>query len=61
MKLLDTFQNRILQALNMRHNPQVGRSVMYQGTAHEPAVAKRRAKNKVARRSRRINRIAAQR
>jgi hypothetical protein len=34
---------------------------MYQGTADPIAVAKRRAKNKVARRSRRINRMQAHR
>jgi hypothetical protein len=34
---------------------------MYQGTADPARVAKRRAKNKVARRSRRINRMRAHR
>lgn len=61
MKLLDTFQNRILQALSMRHRPEAGRSAMYQGTVADATVEKRRARNKVARRSRRINRLASQR
>jgi hypothetical protein len=43
------FQRQVLQALQTRP--------MYQGTANAKAVAKRRAKNKMASRSRRINRM----
>lgn len=42
------FQRQMLSALQQKP--------MYQGTANRNAVAKRRAKNKVARRSRAINR-----
>ena len=61
MRLLDTFQNFILMALNRSHRPEVGRSTIYQGTVDPALKAKRRAKNKVARRSRRINRMVAKR
>lgn len=60
-------QRQMLDALNMRHsgaqnNPGArGVGTMYQGTANAKAVARRRARNKVARRSRRLNRIAAKR
>ena len=43
------FQRQMLNAMQ--------RKPMYQGTADAAKVAKRRAKNKVARRSRRINRM----
>lgn len=42
------FQRQMLDALQTKP--------IYQGTANAKAVARRRAKNKVARRSRRINR-----
>ena len=45
------FQRQMLNALQSKP--------MYQGTASEKAIVKRRAKNKVARRSRRINRMGA--
>lgn len=48
------FQRQILNGL------QDGRP-LYQGTANANAVARRRARNKVARRSRRINRMRAAR
>ena len=47
------FQRQMLNA--MQNRP------MYHGTADAAKVAKRRAKNKVAKRSRRINRMAAKR
>lgn len=47
------FQRQMLSA--MQSKP------MYQGTVEDHVKAKRRAKNKVARRSRRINRMVAQR
>lgn len=60
-------QRQMLDMLNMRHDGAEqhpgarGTGSMYQGTASPKAVARRRARNKVARRSRRLNRIAAKR
>lgn len=49
---LGGLQRQILAALNSRHRPDRGRSVMYQGTADPAKVARRRARNRVARRTR---------
>jgi len=47
---------RILEALNLRHPAVGGRTSMYAGTVPTAAVERRRAANRVARRSRRTNR-----
>ncbi|QOC59396.1 hypothetical protein SEA_LIFES_71 [Microbacterium phage Lifes] len=50
-KPINVFQMLILKALN---NPRLGKHV-YAGTADSEVVAKRRAKNKVARKQRKVN------
>ncbi|MEO6115970.1 MAG: hypothetical protein ABIP33_06260 [Pseudolysinimonas sp.] len=55
--LLERFQRQLLSGLNIHEAQHPGS--MYRGTADAAKVAKRRARNKVARRSRRINRRAA--
>lgn len=51
-KPINVFQTLILKALN---TPSLGKHI-YAGTADPVKVAKRRAKNKVARKQRRVNR-----
>lgn len=51
-KPINVFQMLILKALN---NPRLGKHI-YAGTANPVKVAKRRAKNKVARKHRKVNR-----
>lgn len=50
-KPINVFQTMILLALN---NPRLGKHI-YAGTADPVVVAKRRAKNKVARKQRKVN------
>jgi len=52
-KPINIFQVLILKALN---NPTLGKHI-YAGTADPVVVAKRRAKNKVARKQRKVNRV----
>lgn len=52
-------QRMMLGQLNYRE--QVHPGSMFRGTSDPKALARRRAKNKVARRSRRVNRIASKR
>lgn len=52
IKPINVFQTMILKALN---NPRLGKGI-YAGTVDPEVVAKRRAKNKVARKQRKVNR-----
>ena len=52
-KPINVFQVLILKALN---NPTMGKHI-YAGTADPVKVEKRRAKNKVARKQRKVNRV----
>lgn len=52
-KPINIFQVLILKALN---NPALGKHI-YAGTADPVVVAKRRAKNRVARKQRKVNRV----
>jgi hypothetical protein len=56
VNIFQNLQRIILDALQPHSRPSGRVKHVYQGTANPKAVARRRAKNKVARRSRAINR-----